>query len=86
MCRPAPSPLPLPRYLGIRSWLREASLVSVVMSDVMTWGGHVGSLAEGRNCVTSNSSASRASKNLLICSTVQRWSQATDRYSPTAHT
>lgn len=73
-------------YLGIRSWLREASLVSVVMSTVMTRGGHLGRVADGRDWVTSKSRASRASKNRLICSTVHRRSQDTDRYSPTAHT
>lgn len=78
--------LPNPGYLGIRSWLREASLVSVVMSAVMTCGGHLGRSAEGRDWVTSNSRASKASKNLLICSTVQRLSQASDRCSPMAHT
>lgn len=34
---PLRSPLPTPtQYLGIRSWLREASLVSVVISVAMT--------------------------------------------------
>lgn len=61
-------------------------MVSVVMSTVMTWGGHAGRAAEGRDCVTSKSRASRASKNLLICSTVHLRSQDTDRYSPMAHT
>lgn len=88
---PPPSALLAPReggrlYLGIRSWLREASLVSVVMSTVMACGGHLGRVAEGRDWVASKSRASRASKNLLICSTVQRRSQDTERYSPMAHT
>lgn len=79
--------VPTPNWhLGIRSWLREASLVSVVISAVMTCGGHLGRAVEGRDWVTSNSKASRASKNLLICSTVHRRSQLTDRYSPMAHT
>lgn len=41
-------------------------------------------MADGRDWVTSNSRASRASKNLLVCPTVHRRSQDTDRYSPTA--
>ena len=46
----------------------------------------MGRAAEGRDWVTSKSRASRASKNLLICSALQRRSQDTERYSPTAHT
>ena len=85
--KPVAFPLPTGNwYLGIRSWLREASLVSVVMSTVMTCGGHLGRVVEGRDWVTSKSRASRASKKLLICSTVHRRSQDTDRYSPMAHT
>ena len=61
-------------------------MVSVVMSTVTTCGGHLGRVADGRDWVTSNSTASRASKNLLICSTVHRRSHDTDRYSPMAHT
>lgn len=61
-------------------------MVSVVISAVMSCGGHLGRVAEGREWVTSNSRASRASKNLLIWPTAQRRSQLTDTYSPMAHT
>lgn len=81
---PAPFPFCPILYLGIRSWLREASLVSVVISTAMTCGGHLGRAADGRDWVTSNSRASRASRNLLVCPTVHRRSQDTERYSPTA--
>lgn len=60
--------------------------MSVVISVAMSCGGHLGRVAEGRDWVTSNSSASRASKNLLIWSAVQRRSQLTARYSPMAQT
>lgn len=73
-------------HLGIRSWLREASLASVVMSTVRRRGEKRGALADWRTCVISKSTASRVSKDDVMCSTVQRASCDRDKYSPIAHT
>lgn len=72
-------------HLGIKSWLRAASLVKVAMRTLMARGAQLGVLACGRSWVISKSTASRVSKNRVICSTVQRLSWDTDRYSPIAH-
>lgn len=61
-------------HLGIKSWLRAASLVKVAMRTLMARGAQLGVLACGRSWVISKSTASRVSKNRVICSTVQRLS------------
>lgn len=73
-------------YLGIRSWLRVASLARVVMRTVMRRGEKPGGLADCRTCVISNSTASKLSKKEVISSTLQRGSYDTERNSPMTHT
>ena len=70
----------------MRSCDRDASLARALIRVVMTLGAGQSAPGGGGDDVTSNSTASNASKQEVMSLTEQRESHDTERYSPSTHT